>query len=109
VRKYGRHKRSEIDEIPLLLSKRAKPDIQPAIAFLSTGVAVLIVEDWDKLKRLVGYLGSTKEDILTLEVGHTFDINWYVDAAFATYADFKSYTGAFMIFGKGCIQAISTK
>ena len=34
---------------------------------------------------------------------------WYVDAAFAIHADYKSHTGATMTFGEGAVQSISRK
>ena len=38
-------------------------------------------------------------------------IKWYVDASFAVYSDFKSHTGAVMMFddAKGAVQSISRK
>ena len=45
----------------LLLCKRARPAIQPTIAFLSTRVLSPTEIDWKKLIRLLEYLNGTKE------------------------------------------------
>ena len=93
----------------LFLSKRARPDIQPAIAFLSTRVKEPTESDWFKLKKMLGFLKATQEDVLTLESNGDRIITWHLDAAFAVHKDFKSHTGAVMSLGKGSIQSVSTK
>jgi hypothetical protein len=93
----------------MFVCKRARPDIQPAIAFLSTRVRAPTVQDWSKLLRLMAFLKETKEDVLTLEVGDQQRIEWYVDASFAVHPDCKSHTGAFNTMGRGAFSAISTK
>lgn len=93
----------------LFLCKRARPDIQPAIAFLSTRVQSPTVQDWDKLVRLMKFLKATQADVLTLKALSANRIKWYLDAAFAVHPDMKSHTGANMTLGKGTIQGVSTK
>ena len=43
----------------LFLSKRARPDIQPKIAFLTTRVRSPDEDDWKKLQRVLSYLDAT--------------------------------------------------
>jgi hypothetical protein len=93
----------------LFLCKRARQDIQPAVAFLSTRVKAPTVNDWDKLTRVMEYLAETRDEVLTLEMDNKQHISWYVDAAFAVHHDCRSHTGAVMTLGKGSIQSISTK
>ena len=50
----------------LFASKRARPDIQPTIAVLSTRVKEPTEGDWKKLVRLMKYLNGTSKMILTL-------------------------------------------
>ena len=45
----------------LFISKRARPDIQPTIAFLCTRVRKPEQKDWRKLMRLLRYLNGTKK------------------------------------------------
>jgi hypothetical protein len=51
----------------LFLCKRARPDIAPAIAFLTTRVQHPTQEDWMKLVKMMRYLKGTAEDLLTLK------------------------------------------
>ena len=44
----------------LFLCKRARPDLQTAVAFLTTRVRSPDEDDWKKLKRMVQYLRATK-------------------------------------------------
>ena len=93
----------------LFLCKRARPDIQLAIAFLCTRVKQPDEDDWKKLIRLLNYLNGTKNLYLTLEMDEAKIIKWYTDASFAIHQDYRSHTGATMTFGKGGIINISTK
>jgi Reverse transcriptase (RNA-dependent DNA polymerase) len=93
----------------LFLCKRARPDIQPAIAFLSTRVKAPGEQDWLKLVKMMNFLNGTKDDVLTLCSDDTFNIIWYVDAAFGVHNDMRSHTGATMSLGKGAVMSLSTK
>ena len=93
----------------LFACKRARPDIQPAIAFLTTRVKEPDEQDWFKLMKLMSYLNYSQNDVLTLHADDKATITWYLDAAFAVHNDFKSHTGATMNLGNGSIQSISTK
>ena len=93
----------------LFLRKRARQDIQPAIAFLTTRVKQPTQSDWDKLKRTMGFLKKTQGDVLTPEMDDQTSIRWHLDAAFAVHPDLKSHSGAIMTLGKGCVQSVSTK
>ena len=83
----------------LFVSKRARPDIQPAIAYLSTRVKEPVESDWFKLKKMLGFLKATQEDVITLESDGKHMITWHLDAAFAVHKDLKSHTGAVMSLG----------
>ena len=52
----------------MFVCKRARPEIQPAIAFLSTRVRAPFLQDWGKLIKLMSFLKETENDILTLEL-----------------------------------------
>jgi hypothetical protein len=93
----------------LFACKRARPDIQPAIAFLTTRVKEPDEQDWFKLKRMMSFLNKTQEDVLTLTCDDTQTITWHLDAAFAVHKDAKSHTGATMTLGRGSIISVSTK
>ena len=93
----------------LFASKRARPDIQLCIAFLSTRVKEPTKQDWHKLVRMMKFLCNTKDDVLTLRADALNIIKWFIDAAFAVHPDFKGHTGAVMTMGKGAMIAISKK
>jgi hypothetical protein len=93
----------------LFVCKRARQDIQPAVAFMTTRVREPNEGDWWKLKRMIGFLKETKDDVLTLEADSNGVITWHVDASFAVHEDFKSHTGATMSLGSGVIQSLSVK
>jgi hypothetical protein len=93
----------------LFLSKQARCDIQPAVAFLTTRVKNPCEEDWTKLFKVVQYLKSTMNDVLTLKADGIRILKWHVDASFAVHDDFKSHTGGVITLGTGAIQTVSTK
>jgi hypothetical protein len=93
----------------LFACKRARPDISPAIAFLTTRVRNPNQDDWQKLMRMIKYLKQTSKDRLTLRSDGTKTLRWHVDASFAVHPDFRSHTGATLSMGQGAITSISRK
>ena len=93
----------------LFAAKRARPDIQTAIAFLCTRVKSPDVDDWKKLMRVLGYIRDTIFLPLTLGWDETGNVYWYVDASFAVHDNMRSHTGAIMTLGKGAAMSMSTK
>ena len=93
----------------LFVCKRARQDINPAIAYLTTRVRGPNQEDWKKLIKMLGFLKRTKKDVLHLSANSTTVLMWSVDASFAVHEDMKSHTGAVMTMGRGAIQSVSTK
>jgi hypothetical protein len=93
----------------LFLSKRARPDLQQAIGFLTTRVKKPDIDDWKKLKRVIQYLRGTQDLNLTLEADSTHVVKWWVDAAFAVHRDMRSQTGMTMSLGKGSVYASSLR
>jgi Reverse transcriptase (RNA-dependent DNA polymerase) len=93
----------------LFLCKRARPDIQTAVAFLCTRVKEPDNDDYKKLTRVMKYLRATIAMPLTLEAHDVQVIKWWVDASFAVHPDMKSHTGGAMSLGKGTIYGTSTR
>jgi len=93
----------------LFLCKRARPDLHTTVAVLCTRVKKPNQDDWNKLVRLMKYCNGTRKDKLILSADDLHVIKWYVDSAFAVHPDFKSHTGAVMIYGGGAAQSISRK
>ena len=93
----------------LYLSKRGRPDIQLAIAFLTTRVSCSTEEDLIKLKRVFLYLKGTRDLTLTLGADSLTKIDTWVDAAYAVHEDMKSHTGGAVSMGRGAIMCKSIK
>ena len=93
----------------LFAAKRARPDIQTAIAYLCTRVQHPDEDDWRKLSRVLGYIQDAIFLPLTIGWDGTGNIYWYVDASFAVHDNMRSHTGAMMTFGIGAAMSMSTK
>jgi hypothetical protein len=93
----------------LFLSKRARPDLQQAVGFLTTRVKCPDTDDWKKLCRVIKYLRGTAGLKLTLEADDAHVIKWWVDAAFGVHNDMRSQTGMTMTMGKGSVYASSVR
>jgi hypothetical protein len=93
----------------LFVSKRARPDIQTTVAFLTTRVRAPDEDDYKKLARCMKYLRATINIPLTMEASDLHVVKWWVDASFGVHPDMKSHTGATMSLGKGSIYARSTR
>jgi hypothetical protein len=93
----------------LFICKRARPDIQTAVAFLCTRVKGPDTDDYKKLTRVMKYLRATISMPLTLEADGSNIIKWWVDASYGVHPDMRSHTGGVLTLGKGAIYATSTR
>jgi hypothetical protein len=93
----------------LFLSARARQDIQPATAFLTTRVRCPDEDNWGKVKRLLGYLKGTLHMPLVLSADLLTLSRWWVDAAYAIHHDSRGHTGAGMSFKQGMAMSYSWK
>lgn len=91
------------------LRARSRPDIDPAVAFLTTRVRKPDEDDWGKLKRVLQYLKGTKYMKLTISVNSLTILNWWVDASYSIHEDCKGHTGIIMSMGKGATLSASWK
>jgi len=91
------------------LSARARQDIQPVTAFLTTRVKSPDEDDWGKLKRLLQYLKGIIHMPLILSPNSMTMPRWWVDVAYAVHHDCKGHTGAGMSLGRGMAMSYSWK
>jgi hypothetical protein len=66
----------------LFLCKCARPDIQPAVAFLCTRVKGLDTDDYKKLTCVMNLLHATIKMPLTLEADRSNVIKWWADVSY---------------------------
>ena len=69
----------------LFALKRARPDIQVAVAFLCTRVKSPTEEDYKKLGRLIRYVGETIHVPLILRADDSKTLVWNIDASVGKY------------------------
>jgi hypothetical protein len=93
----------------LFLCKRARLDIQTAVAFLTTRVKAPDKDDQLKLYRVIRYLRDTVHMPLVLEADGTQILKWWADAAFAVHPNMRSHTGGVGSLGKGAAVSLSVK
>ncbi len=93
----------------LLLLSRVRRDIQTMVAFLTTRVKRPDNNDWEKLRRVLKYLHSSRYLKLTLFAESLSNIVWYVDASHQLHDDCKGHTGSILTFGRGATTSSSTK
>jgi hypothetical protein len=83
----------------LFAAKRARPDLQEAVAYLCTRVKSPNQSDYRKLTRVIRYLRLTISIPLVLGWDGTGQLRWSVDASFAVHKDMRSHTGAVLSLG----------
>ena len=93
----------------LFLCKRACPDMQTVVAFLSTHVQRPDHDDYKKLAQAMKYLQKAITLLLMLEADDLQLVHWWIDRAFATHRDMRSHTVGAMSLGKGVIYGTSTR
>jgi hypothetical protein len=93
----------------LYLEKRARPDIEPVVAFLCTRVRDADEDDWKKLKRVLVYLKQSINDKRIIGCDGLENIFTWIDAAFAVHPNMRSHTGGAMSLGWGVLHTKSSK
>ena len=93
----------------LYISKRARPDLSTAIAFLTTRVKAPDIHDWRKLSHMMEYLRVDRLRPLILSADGSGVLLWYVDASFAVHPNMRSHTGGGLTMGRGFPIVTSTK
>jgi hypothetical protein len=93
----------------LWATKRGRPDVHTAIAFLCTRVKSPDQDDYKKLVRVIKYLRRTKFLRLRMSATHLDQNHWLIDGAFAVHNDMRSHSGSFMTFGRGMMNGSSNK
>jgi len=66
------------------------------------------IDDWNKLRRLIGFLKGTIDDIRIIGATSLTEIMTYIDSAYAVHENMRSHTGGLVSFGIGAAHARST-
>ena len=94
----------------LYITKRARPGIETAVAFLCTRVSRSTEADWLKLKRILGFLKSTIDDVRIIGESSLQELYTWIDTAYGVHdIDLKSHTGGVMSLGTGTVHQKSSK
>jgi hypothetical protein len=94
----------------LYVSKRARPDVSTAIAFLlPTRVRAPDVDDWRKLSHLIQHLRKDWLRSLILSTNGSEVLMWYANASFDVHPNMHSHTGGGLTMGRGFPIVSSTK
>ena len=93
----------------LYVAKRARIDLQLAIAFLCTRVSKSTQQDWEKLRRVLKYIHGTIDLPRIIGVLDFKVLQTWVDASYAVHPNMRSHTGANISFGKGSPYSVSSK
>jgi hypothetical protein len=91
----------------LFTCKRARRDLQTAVAFLCKRVKECQEDDCKKLKRMLQFIRATKGDYLTPSADSPHNVRWWVDATHAAHPDMKSHAGGGLSLGSGIIYGTS--
>ena len=93
----------------LYLSKHNRPDILCAVSFLTTRVQHPTEQDNLKLKRVMNYIGQTKDLALRFNKRQTLELTIHIDASYGQHGDRKSHSGSVVQFNSATLHAKSTK
>ena len=89
--------------------KRARPDIQLAISFLSTGLKEPDKDDYSNIIHLEQYLKSMQDIQLKLRSNNTNIIKCYISESHGVHNDMRRHIGVTLQIGKVCIINRSIK
>ena len=93
----------------LFICKRARPDVETVVSFLTTRVKQPDKDDWKKLKHDLMYLKGTLYMKRYLIADNLSNIVWWVDGSFGVHWDSRGHTGVMMSMGKSATVNISRK
>ena len=66
--------------------------MEPTVAYLCTRLSKSTTDDWIKLRRLLGFLQKTIDDVRIIGADNLEDMYTWIDAAYGVHEDFNSDT-----------------
>ena len=89
--------------------KRGRPDLETLISYLMTRVSKSNEKDWEKLKRGLGFMKGTLDDLRIIGADSLRDLHVWVDASHAIHENMRGHTGGTMSMGTGTLHNKSSK
>lgn len=89
--------------------KRTRPDLPPAVPFLTTRLSKARDDDLKKHMNVVEYLSRSWTIPLTLEADESKLSTLSIDATYEVYEDYKGHTGGSFTMVKGSLHTPSCK
>ena len=93
----------------LYITKKARPDLETAVAFLTTRVSKSDVDDWKKLERVLIWILNTIDDKRVIGARSLKELFTWIDAAYAVHANMRGQTGGDISMGYGLLHGKSSK
>ena len=91
------------------IMKRGRPDVETTVSYLMTRVSKSNERDWTKLKRCLGFLKGTIDDLRKIGADSLRDLHVWIDAAHAVHENMRGHTGGTMSMGTGTLHSKSSK
>ena len=91
----------------LYIMQRGRPNIETAVSFLMKRVSKSDSEDWLKLRRVIGFLKRTIDELRVIGATSLSEILTFIDSAYAVHANMRSHTGGLSSFGIGAVHSHS--
>lgn len=92
----------------LYIMKRARPDIETAVSYLMRRVSKSDEDDWQKLRRCLGFLKKTITDVRVIGAKSLSHLFTWIDASYAVHDNMRSHLGGIMSMGVGVMHAKSS-
>ena len=93
----------------LYITKRARPDLETLISFLTMRVSKSTEQDWAKLKRGLSFIHGTINEKRIIGARNLLDVFTWIDASYAVHSNMRSHTGGAISMGYGVLHAKSSK
>ena len=93
----------------LYITKRARPDLETAVAFFTTRVSKSDEDDWKKLERVLIWIMNTIDEKRVIGATSLRDLFKWIDAAYAVHANMRGQTGGAISMGYGILHGKSSK
>ena len=93
----------------LYLVKRARPDIETLVSFLTMRVTKSDTDDWKKLNRGLTFVKNTIKDKRIIGAKKLTDLYTWIDAAYAVHNNMRGYTGGAISMGYGIMHRNASK